>query len=91
MAYFDDDRVSEPGFYALSGEHEISTVVVQDGGELQMEGGEPVVDERGRPIILGVPQVVDEIEVKHETEMVPGERVYPDPEGGWVYKEGGDE
>jgi hypothetical protein len=52
VAYFDDDRVPEPGFYVLMGDTD--------------------TDENG---------------VTHETNLEPGDRVYPDPGGeGFVDK-----
>ena len=91
VAYFDDDRVDEPGFYLLEGKVTKSMVKVQDGGEIEMrteidpetdeEFQVPVLDTRSRLVHTSVPRVVKEIEVEHESDMTPGDRVYPSPDG----------
>lgn len=94
VAYFDKD-VEEAGFYVLDGKADKSKVKVFDGGEFHLttatddDGGEyqtVAVDDNGRPVWKTQPTEKEEITVKHESNMTPGKRVYPSPDGdGFQY------
>lgn len=100
VAYFDDERVPDKGFYTLTGARSASTVKVLEA-EWATEDV-PVLDDNGDPTgeTVAVAKTgprgpvplkirkVDEVEVEHETEMTPDRRVYPSPDGdGFVWDE----
>jgi hypothetical protein len=90
ITFVSDDSVSEPGYYVLEGEPEESIVAITTGDQVYDSEGKPVVLENGRMAVANCGPTGELITVKHESNMVPGPRVYPlnnwfsydNPEGG---------
>lgn len=88
VAFVDDDRVDEPGFYVFTGDHDTTEVDVQDGGEVETDSkGNAATDEQGRLAFVTHPEVVETITVNHEVGWKPTTRVFPSPDGdGFMYE-----
>jgi hypothetical protein len=88
VAFYDDDRVGEAGFYTLKGEAETGlvqayratkTVTVQSNDD----AGKPFGDEW--EFVVTDEADGEPFETEHHTNMEPDKRVWPSPDGeGWV-------